>query len=735
MKQLFFLLSFPFFSFSQITETDYFPLRSYGKIPADFHNYNVIKTQAQLDVLAKEIDESPQDKKIKRDFIIKTNYALHQLLLSGQILFNDTVGKYINKVADKLLAGNKVLRSKVHFYLANSSSVNAFSTDQGVIYVSVALISRLKTEGQLAWILSHEISHCQEKHVIENYLEKVTQAPKKGKVYEADIIEFSNYSRQRELEADSLGFKLFLKAGYDPDDAIGALNTLLHGYLSYERGVFEKSFLEAPYMKFPEELWLKETKAIDDNDEYDDKKSTHPNVNKRKMRIQAQMKSYKAPEKGGLSISNTEFFSMREICRFQEVKLLIKSRSYLPALYCAYGLMKNHPGNKFLEMSVAKSLYGISMYKTANTYNYITSDHKWKEGNGQQVYFLFEKLTPVQANCIALRYVWNINEKYPGNNYLHNILADLVHSLTIKHHISWEVLKERSKTAMLPDSLKPKRDPQEPVFKTAGYGMRGTQNIKTVGSKSVQTDSFNSDDNIEYINSDFHLGAFADIIQSDKLKKMFADADAAENEKKRKQNELSNLPPRKRQRLTKEFSEDIHDVEKVKLGFTKIMVFNPYIFSCEKEQTDKLMASQYETLEFNDKIMEMAKTPLMPGIILLSDRSMEQGMADKMNEYAMIKSWAEEKFNHSIDIISAESEFVYDLTKKYQTDHIFFPTVEFFPSGYYVIDYSVTNMKTEKEEFKQVMQKGFKISVAFAASLFKEDLMKIKRAPVLLPKK
>lgn len=98
----------------------------------------------------------------QKEFLETTHYAIDDLLHSGYVVFGDEVSNYISSIADSLLKDDLLTRSALRFYTLKSMASNAFSTDQGIIFVTTGLISQVKNEAQLAFILAHEICHFRE---------------------------------------------------------------------------------------------------------------------------------------------------------------------------------------------------------------------------------------------------------------------------------------------------------------------------------------------------------------------------------------------------------------------------------------------------------------------------------------------------------------------------------------------------------------------------------------------
>lgn len=86
-----------------------------------------------------------------------------------------------------------------------------------------------------------------------------------------DVIErLSDYSKQKELEADSLGHIIFTKAGYDSDEAIKMLYVLLYSHLSFDELPFSSTFFDRKNYTLPTDyLTLNYVAEISDNSDFD----------------------------------------------------------------------------------------------------------------------------------------------------------------------------------------------------------------------------------------------------------------------------------------------------------------------------------------------------------------------------------------------------------------------------------------------------------------------------------
>jgi predicted Zn-dependent protease len=222
------LLFLPFLSGAQDLAS-YELIHCSGKVPADFTTRTGSKVNQDISEQLSDGD-TRKAKQTKSDFLLHSNYMVDELLMSGSVLFGDPVTNYVNSVVDVILAHDPELRKKLRFYCIKSNTVNAFCTNQGMIFVTLGLISKLDNEAQLAYILCHEISHYTENHVINSYIEaeKIFNQDEKNRNigYEGNIAKLSSYSRQVELQADSLGLELLMRSSYSVEEALTALEKL-----------------------------------------------------------------------------------------------------------------------------------------------------------------------------------------------------------------------------------------------------------------------------------------------------------------------------------------------------------------------------------------------------------------------------------------------------------------------------------------------------------------------------
>lgn len=160
----------------------------------------------------------------------------------GGMYPDDRQQAYLDQIGFSIV-NNSIARQtewQYEFYLLNDpQTINAFALPGGQVFITKALFDRLKTEGQLAGVLGHEIGHVVARHGAEHIataqlsqgvIEAVLVASESDKTAQAAqfIAQLINlqYGRDDELESDYLGIRFMSEAGYDPYAMIGVMEIL-----------------------------------------------------------------------------------------------------------------------------------------------------------------------------------------------------------------------------------------------------------------------------------------------------------------------------------------------------------------------------------------------------------------------------------------------------------------------------------------------------------------------------
>ena len=149
------------------------------------------------------------------------------------IVKDPSIERYVSGIGKRLAAVAPGPKFPYEFKVTNLSDVNAFALPGGFMYVNRGLIEFVPTEGQLAGVMAHEMSHVALRHqtnqVSKAYAARVgigILGGLSGGHHSTGIMAalgglglnalFLKFSRTAEQQADIVGAQIMAKAGYDP---------------------------------------------------------------------------------------------------------------------------------------------------------------------------------------------------------------------------------------------------------------------------------------------------------------------------------------------------------------------------------------------------------------------------------------------------------------------------------------------------------------------------------------
>ncbi len=412
-------------------------LRSVGPVPADLKK----SVQELYDDDMQRAKKYAGGKVKNKQLVLEASYNINKMLSSGHIVYGDPLSRMVERIADTLLAEYPELRSEMRFYTVTSPDVNAFATGQGMVFVNTGLIAQVENEAQLAFILSHEIVHYYRSHALEKIVGK-----KKGSGQEADVEETAsetddfmrrhNRSREMENEADSLGLALFyLNSPYAKDISEGVFDVLQYSALPFDDLEFDTTLFNTQWYTLSG-CWLDTVDGISSRDNYDDSRSTHPNIVSRRRNCAATLSGYEGGEEY-VVCSEAEFKRLRQMARMECIRQETIHGEYARAFYNTWLMLADTTtgatDRKNLEIMKAQQLYGIALFKNHEKEKNIFADYKDIEGESQQVHYAMKMMTPEQATLAALHTVWEIHKRYPDDSRLEAMALNLMDELRLNN--------------------------------------------------------------------------------------------------------------------------------------------------------------------------------------------------------------------------------------------------------------------------------------------------------------
>jgi beta-barrel assembly-enhancing protease len=162
------------------------------------------------------------------------------------LLRDEEVRSYVEDVGRRLVSAipSQFQHPEFQYYfkVVNARDINAFALPGGPMYVNRGMIEAAHTEGEMAGVMAHELSHVALRHGtaqatkgqkygvlagIAGIAGTIFGGPGVGQLAQAPFaVYLLKFSREYETEADILGAQIMARAGYDPRDLANMFRTL-----------------------------------------------------------------------------------------------------------------------------------------------------------------------------------------------------------------------------------------------------------------------------------------------------------------------------------------------------------------------------------------------------------------------------------------------------------------------------------------------------------------------------
>jgi hypothetical protein len=653
---------FSIFLFSGIFGQDpvtFTSLKSKGQIPDEFTQLTKHKIEAAQQENPNGLENL--NKKTRQQFYEMSNFGIADLLHSGQVCFNDTISNYVDHVLEEIKSKNHSIPMNVRIYTVKSPVVNAFTTDQGIIFINTGLLAQLENEAQLAFVLCHELVHYMENHVREGYVEDVQISKGKNDYRKLRNIDkglaSAKFSRKLETAADSKGLEYFLQTDYDPAEINGVFDVLLYSYLPFDEIPFDPSVLEVGDYKIPSTYFLDELSPISVDENEDDSKHTHPNIKKRRELVLGMLPENVKGNKKYI-VSEEDFKAVRSIARYEVLRLQLIDGNYSEALYSAFLLNHENPENPLSKMAIGEVLFGTAMFANSGNDREVIGYYKKQQGNIQQVYYMLSKFKPKEITLLAARYNMSLLKDFPNNNTIENRLSDLFRDLVYNEEMEITDIRftpktnEETSTGIVNDSLETAKPMSK--YDRIKASKNDSKDENGVSKYWAQEEIFVGCACQEEVAHYFELGQKkSDQLKYDKAKTGNPTLDAKSRTEQEKYAKIKKKKGRS-------------------LGIEKIVLVDPYYVVYDQTNSknpinySKSEEKQVEQITNLDRVGSKTKLD----VDVLSYYQFGQNDVDKFNDFSLLTEWVDERFlmEDRSNVISSTEE-VNDLVEKYGTKY------------------------------------------------------------------
>tara|TARA_Y100001954_G_C15825445_1_gene611970 strand:- start:2135 stop:3478 length:1344 start_codon:yes stop_codon:yes gene_type:complete len=320
-----------------------------------------------------QIEKYENKKALEKVYEWRFNYVKH-LLETKAILYNDSLYQYVDFIFSHIIKSNSNLKSlELRYFISNSPNPNAISLGDGTFIVNLGLIRKLENEGQLAFIICHEIAHFYLDHSNQSAIDRYVKTHSKEHKKEIKSIanqRFGRYeilksmikknlyvemthTRQHETEADSLGLIFLRNTIYDHAQSITCMNLLdsidYYKYhkeinyiknLSFEKYPFRKRWLESETIMFGGH--------IENNYWERDSIKSHPDSKTRANSLKNSLLGTEAKPSNKFLQDSTYFNLLKDQADLEFINSWVFYGDYGHALFFSLKHLEYEPNNKYL---------------------------------------------------------------------------------------------------------------------------------------------------------------------------------------------------------------------------------------------------------------------------------------------------------------------------------------------------------------------------------------------------
>lgn len=398
--------------------------------PLDTANYEyrlAISKEYRSDVIAFQqllkVYNTGKDKKFIKESFEENQESFEKEILEGAYIFDARYDSVLNRVMDRLRAGNPDVPEGLKVFVSRAANFNAASLGDHVLLVNLGAFYYLRNEDQLAALLSHELAHLMQEHQMEtlrrHYLmfkKEATSEMRRIKSQRSNrgsqaldrlktiLYSNGNQNKIQEEEADSMGYELYRKAGYLPTDYVRIYDMMYRFDTLQPMGLQPETYrriFDLPELPF-KESWMKQEdfSAYDyskfKEDFHPDSLKAHPELSLRVDRLrrlfpELQVDSVPSAKPDSL------FRELQVIAEIERVHSYDFQEEYGIGVYLCLLYLEDNPDDQFYRQWLGHLFGKIHEARKTYTLNrYVDRVDPNEQSPGYQQF---------------LNFIWNLNLK------------------------------------------------------------------------------------------------------------------------------------------------------------------------------------------------------------------------------------------------------------------------------------------------------------------------------------
>jgi predicted Zn-dependent protease len=316
---------------------------------------------------------SPDKKYVSdwNDYLYRIYEAYGKASKESQFIKEPYVTRYLQQVLKTILDSNKI-KQKIEIVCTRYAEANAYNMGDNRLYVNIGVLQLLQNEAQLAFLLSHELSHQLLQHVQEKFRDNRTLAADRSVQKEIKDIRrakynkldrsaqfsiryqylFANYSRAKERAADSMAIVLLRNTRYNILEGASLLELLKESETDQAQIDYNRYF--ATQGEPLKKEWLQNSvssisfghkRAVSFEE---DSVKTHPDIPARQEAIRWQAQTGTEGNRENFIVSSGAFDSIKAASRYEIIESYATNKRYAATLYAALRQLEAHPDEPYL---------------------------------------------------------------------------------------------------------------------------------------------------------------------------------------------------------------------------------------------------------------------------------------------------------------------------------------------------------------------------------------------------
>ena len=308
-----------------------------------------------------------------------------------RFIFDERYTSYLDSLTTKIIEKNPSLKeTPFYFFITKNPTVNAVNAGDGIIILNIGLFRFFKNEAQLASVITHEMGHNQLEHVRNSIVEFARFSNSKANSMMVKRIRNKRYNqydeafkimkrfaydegkdrRQKEMEADSYGFKLYRNMDLPSIEYTNAFRLFQHydslPEIELDTTIYEQ-FFDLPNQSFQKKWLLKEDFSSYDYSKFTEKINqdsilSHPDMDQRIEKLEREFPQIvnEIPEQ---RTYNPTFDALKAMAKKEGVINLYDMEKYGLSIYNILYKLAKEPDNDFYKYWLGENFLAIHKAK------------------------------------------------------------------------------------------------------------------------------------------------------------------------------------------------------------------------------------------------------------------------------------------------------------------------------------------------------------------------------------